>query len=84
MYGIISLLAIIAYISIIANWLIGSGAIKTDNKIVPKIKSITDKVLLPVYKQIRKVVQPVNGMDFTPLVAIVIVVIIEQILFIIF
>lgn len=86
MHLLISLVGLIInllYISIIAHWLISAGAIKTDINFIAKFKSAMDKILNPVYTQIRKVVQPVNGFDFTPLVAIVGLMIIAKIIWII-
>ena len=87
MYLLLSLISLIInllYISILAHWLISAGAVKTDNKFVAKFKSIMDKILAPPYKQIRKIVQPVNGFDFTPLVALIGLMIITQLFWFIF
>ena len=67
----LNLLVNLAYIAIIAHWLVALGAVKTEHPTVQKFKAFMDKALDPVYSRIRKFVQPVNGWDLTPLVALI-------------
>jgi YggT family protein len=71
----------LATIAIIAHWLITIGAIRTDTgDAVARFKAFMDRALAPIYRPIRKYVQPVNGLDLTPLVALLLLYIAHAVL----
>lgn len=73
LFSLLNLLVGLSYVAIVAHWLISVGAVRLDNPQVKQFKNFMDKTLTPLYTAIRKIVQPVNGFDFTPFVAIVLI-----------
>ena len=73
LFNLLHLLVGLAYLAIIAHWLISLGAVSVDHPMVGKFRAFMDRALAPLYTPIRRVVQPVNGFDLTPLVAIILI-----------
>jgi YggT family protein len=48
------------------------------------VREVLGRVLLPLYAPIRRILPPAGGMDFSPLVLLVLITVLKQILFAIF
>ena len=54
---------------VVISWLIVFDVLNTRNRGVYKICDFINRVTNPLYAQLRRVIPPIGGMDFTPMVA---------------
>jgi len=59
--------------SVIASWLVGFGVINAYNPLARSVLQALDALTEPVFRQIRKVVPSVGGLDFSPLIVLLII-----------
>jgi len=69
---IIELYIYVVIAAVIASWLIAFGVINVRNELVRTVIRFLDAVTEPVFRQIRRVIPPIAGLDLSPLVVIVI------------
>lgn len=67
----ISIVWWIIILHFIMSWLIGFDVINRHNPIVGRIWYAVDSVTDPVYRRIRRFLPSMGGLDFSPIVAIV-------------
>jgi YggT family protein len=59
--------------AVIVSWLTAFNVINQYNNIVRTILRILIAVTDPVFRQIRRVIPPIGGLDFSPIVVIVLI-----------
>lgn len=57
--------------AVIASWLIVFGVINTANHIVRSIMRALDALTEPVFRQVRRVVPAIGGLDLSPLIVLI-------------
>ncbi|WP_019960516.1 YggT family protein [Woodsholea maritima] len=72
-FPILNLLLLIIFVGIILSWLIAFNVVNAHNQVVNAIWRITNTVTEPLVRPIRSVLPPLGGMDFSPLVLILII-----------
>ena len=77
---VLNLLTILIIVSIILSWLISFNVINAHNQFVSVIWRITGTVTEPLLRPIRNVLPSLGGMDFSPLVLILLIMFTEGIL----
>lgn len=58
----------IVLIAVVMSWLIAFGVINTYNPTARAIIRFLDALTEPVFRQIRRVIPPIGGLDLSPLV----------------
>jgi len=58
-------------ITVIVSWLIVFNVINTQNNFVRSLLRALDALTEPVFRQVRRVVPPIGGLDLAPLVVLV-------------
>jgi YggT family protein len=58
-------------ITVIVSWLIVFNVINTHNNFVRSLLRALDALTEPVFRQVRRVVPPIGGLDLAPLVVLV-------------
>lgn len=77
---IVNILMYLVLLNVIMNWLINFQVININQPQVRKLWDLMRRIFDPVYAQIRRVIPPVGGMDFAPMVIIIGLVIIRNML----
>jgi YggT family protein len=67
-------------IQAILSWLIAFNVVNRRNQVVGTIWDITLRLTEPLCKPIRKVVKPFNGLDLSPMILILGVILLERII----
>lgn len=70
----------IIIISAILSWLVAFGVVNTRNRGVYKVLQFLDRITKPVFDQVRRVVPPMNGIDFSPIVVIIAIMLLQRLL----
>jgi YggT family protein len=77
------LLSIVIYIIIaqaIFSWLIAFNVVNTRSDFVRTVWNVLDRITAPLYRPIRKLMPDFGGIDFSPLVLILIIWIVQMLL----
>ena len=69
---IIELYIYVIIAAVIASWLIAFGVINVRNEAVRAILRVLDALTEPVFRQIRRFIPPIAGLDLSPLIVIVV------------
>ena len=67
------LLGLIIVAQAILSWLVAFNVINTYNDFVRTLLYALDRITAPIYRPIRKILPDFGGLDFSPLVALVII-----------
>ncbi|HYD37481.1 MAG TPA: YggT family protein [Allosphingosinicella sp.] len=71
----------IIVIQMILSWLVAFNVINTYNDFVRGLLKGLDRITEPVYRPIRKVLPDFGGLDFSPMVVLLVLWIINQVLY---
>ena len=67
------LLGLVIVVQAILSWLVAFNVINTYNDFVRTLLYALDRITTPIYRPIRKILPDFGGLDFSPLVALVII-----------
>ena len=71
----------IVVVAVIVSWLIAFNVINTYNNFVRSLLRALEALTEPVFRRVRKVVPPMGGLDFSPLIVLVLIWFIQYSLF---
>ena len=77
---IIFVYTLIIVASAIVTWLIAFDVINTANPQTQNLVNLLNRVTEPVYKPLRKYIPPIGGIDITPIIVIIILMLIDHLL----
>lgn len=72
-HPVLTLLVIVIFVNVILTWLVGFNVVNPRNPLVNTIGRVTEAVTAPLLNPIRRVLPPLGGMDFSPLVLLLII-----------
>ncbi len=58
----------VVVLEVVLNWLIYFGVLKVNNRVVAKVMDALEALTQPVYAKIRTKIPPLNGIDFSPFI----------------
>ncbi len=61
----------IVIIAVVVSWLVAFGVINTFNPLARSVVRFLDALTEPVFRQVRRVIPPIGGLDFSPLVVLI-------------
>jgi YggT family protein len=70
----------IIMIQAILSWLVAFNVVNTRNDFVRQFLSALDRITEPLYRPIRRVLPDFGGLDFAPMVVLLVVIILQRIL----
>lgn len=70
---LLSLLWIVVLVSVILSWLISFNVVNTHNQFVAMIWRVTTAVTEPLLAPIRRILPPLGGLDFSPIVLLLLI-----------
>jgi YggT family protein len=71
----------IIIIQAILSWLVAFNVVNTHNDFVRAFYNALDRITTPLYRPIRRILPDFGGLDFSPIVVILIIVVLERLLF---
>lgn len=63
----------IVIIAVVMSWLVGFGVVNTYHPFARAVVRFLDAITEPVFRQVRRVVPPVGGLDLSPLIVYLII-----------
>lgn len=77
---LLQVLFYIIMVQAIASWLIAFNVINTHSDFVRQFLYALDRITAPIYRPIRRIMPDFGGLDFSPMVVILIIIILQRIL----
>ena len=68
---VLGLYTIIIIAAVVASWLIAFGVLNTGNHLVRQIVRVLDALTDPLFRQVRKVIPPIGGLDLSPIIVLI-------------
>jgi YggT family protein len=71
---VLELIEIYTYVvvaAVIVSWLIAFGVLNTYNPFARSIVTFLDAATEPVFRQVRRVIPPIGGLDISPLIVLI-------------
>lgn len=63
----------IVIVAVVMSWLVAFGVVNTFNPFARRVVVVLDALTEPVFRQIRRVIPPIGGLDLSPLVVLFII-----------
>jgi YggT family protein len=67
---LVGLYIIVVIAAVVVSWLVAFGVLNTHNSAARTIIRILDALTEPVFRQIRRIVPPLGGLDLSPMLVI--------------
>jgi YggT family protein len=80
LYMLLWAVSIIIIAQAILSWLVAFNVINTHNSFVRQILYALDRMTRPLYRPVRKILPDFGGLDFSPMVILLIIWALEQLL----
>ena len=80
-YYLLGLLKLLLIVYAIMSWLIAFNVINTYNSFVRGVQRTLDRVFDPILRPIRRVLPDMGGIDFSPMVLFLLIVLIQNYLY---
>src|ERR1700710_1590146 len=77
---LLNILKWIVIIQAILSWLVAFNVINTYNDFVRQLLYALDRILNPLLNPIRRILPDFGGLDFSPMVLILVIIVLQQIL----
>lgn len=74
---LLNILLLIVLVGVVMSWLINFNVINPSNQLVATIWRVTNSITEPLLAPIRRVLPPLGGLDFSPIVLILLIYFIE-------
>ena len=68
---LISLYWWIVIIAVVMSWLVAFGVVNTFHPFARGVVRFLDAVTEPVFRQVRRVIPPIGGLDLSPLIVLI-------------
>lgn len=72
-HPLLNLLWIVVLVSVILSWLISFNVVNAHNQFVATIWRVTSAITEPLLSPIRRILPPLGGMDFSPIVLLLLI-----------
>lgn len=72
-HPLLNLLWIVVLVSVILSWLVSFNVVNVHNPFVAMIWRVTTAITEPLLAPIRRVLPPLGGMDFSPIVLLLLI-----------
>jgi len=70
----------IIIVQVILSWLVAFNVINTHNDFVRSFFHALDRITAPLYRPIRKILPDFGGLDFSPIVVILLILVLDRLL----
>jgi len=79
-YILLQVLWWIIIVQIILSWLVAFNVINTRNDFVRSFLNALDRLTRPLYRPVRRILPDFGGIDFSPIVVILLIIVIDRLL----
>ena len=80
LFYIIDLLIVVIIVQVVLSWLISFQVVSARNQFIDTVWRLTRVITDPLLKPIRRIMPPVQGFDFAPMVLLLILYLIQNLL----
>ena len=77
---LLGVLGLVIFVQVVLSWLVVFNVINTHNDFVRSLLYALDRITAPLYNPIRKILPDFGGLDFSPLVVLLIIWALQQLL----
>ena len=63
----------VVVVAVVVSWLIAFNVINTFNNFVRTLLRALEAMTEPVFRRVRKVIPPMGGLDFSPIVVLIVI-----------
>jgi YggT family protein len=70
----------VVIVAVVASWLVVFNVINVSNHIVRSILRALDALTDPVFRQVRRVIPPIGGLDLSPLIVLIAIWFLERVI----
>ena len=68
---LIDLYTWVVIVAVVVSWLVAFGVINTFNHFARSVVQVLDALTDPVFRQVRRVIPPIGGLDLSPLIVLI-------------
>lgn len=68
---LIELYTVVVVAAVIMSWLVAFGVVNTYNRFARSVVQLLDALTEPVFRQVRRVIPPLGGLDLSPLIVLI-------------
>lgn len=68
---LVELYIVVVIAAVVVSWLVAFGVLNTYNQFARSVIRALDALTEPVFRQIRRIIPPLGGLDLSPLIVIV-------------
>jgi YggT family protein len=68
---VLGLYTAIVIAAVVASWLIAFGVVNTSNQLVRQVVRVLDALTDPLFRQVRRVIPPIGGLDLSPIIVLI-------------
>jgi YggT family protein len=65
---VLGLYTLVVIAAVVSSWLIAFGVLNTQNQAVRQIIRVLDALTDPLFRQVRRIIPPIGGLDLSPIV----------------
>ena len=69
---IVGFYIIVVIVAVVVSWLVAFGMLNTYNRFARSLIRALDALTEPVFRQIRRIIPPLGGLDLSPLIVILV------------
>jgi YggT family protein len=74
------LASIVIIVQVVLGWLVAFNVINTHNQFVRQLLHALDRMTAPIYRPIRRVLPDFGGIDFSPIVVLLLIWVLQRLL----
>ncbi len=75
---IVDLYEFVIILAVVASWLIAFGVLSTRNELARSLINLLDALTEPVFRQVRRVLPAIGGLDLSPIVVFILLEVIRR------
>ena len=68
---LVSLYIFVIVLAVVMSWLIAFGVVNLHNQLARSLVSMLDALTDPVFRQVRRIIPPIGGLDLSPLIVLI-------------
>jgi YggT family protein len=68
---LISLYIFVIVLAVVVSWLIAFGVLNLHNQLARSLVNMLDALTDPVFRQVRRIIPPIGGLDLSPLIVLI-------------
>ena len=77
---LLSIVSLVIIIQVILSWLLAFNILNTSSQGVRTFASALDRITSPLYRPIRRMLPDFGGIDFSPLVVLIVIQVLQKLL----